>query len=210
MGQKAAGVHPEIGSAGRGRAALERELYFPSHHQIPESLPSMNTQAINPAETGAETSEWIQAVGGFFRNFALIELLTVEFVVRMADSFKYKSMKKKFLPQRLTWIADSIHEHCQSDPDKIASLIEILDAIREASYFRNVLAHGAAGFAFPGGADAEPSLTGVLNFKPDDETQDAEMVSLEEIQGRRDESASLARQLLESLNGLELTKLVQD
>jgi hypothetical protein len=170
----------------------------------------MNTQALNTADTGAQTSEWIQAVGGFFRNFALIELLTVEFVARMADPFKYKSMKKKFLAQRLTWIAESIHEHSPSDPDKIEALIGILDAIREESYFRNVLAHGAAGFAFAGGAEAEPSLTGILNFKPDDETQDAEMISLEEIQGRRDESASLAKQLLESLNGLELTKLAQD
>ncbi len=173
----------------------------------------MNTQAINPAETGSQTTEWIQAVGGFFRNFALIELLTIQFAARMADPFKYKSMKKKFLPQRLTWISDNIHEHCAAGADKIDSLIEILDAIREQSYFRNVLAHGAAGFSFPGTEEgavaAQAALVGVLNFKPDDDTQDAEMISLEEIRGRCEESSSLAKRLLDALNGLELSKLAQ-
>lgn len=165
----------------------------------------MNTLALKPDAETAEAAEWTLAVGAFFRNFALIELLSVEFVARMADPFKYKSMKKKFLAQRLAWIAETLHERT-SDADKAAEVIEVLESIREESYFRNILAHGAAGFSKPEG-DASPSLIGILNFKPEDDSQDAEMISLEEIQGRRDESAALAAKLLACLNGLEFLPL---
>ncbi|MDB5047388.1 MAG: hypothetical protein JWO30_459 [Fibrobacteres bacterium] len=166
----------------------------------------MDTQALKIPGNEPDAAEWADAVGGFFRNFAVIELLTIEFVTRMADPFKYKSMKKKFLAQRLTWIIDNIHEHTVSDPEKIQELIGILESIREESYFRNVLAHGAAGFAFPAeGAGGSQTLKGVMNFKPEDDTQDAELISMEEIKGRRDEAAALAGKLLASLNGLELT-----
>jgi hypothetical protein len=166
----------------------------------------MDTQALKIPGNEPDAAEWAEVVGGFFRNFALIELLTIEFVTRMADPFKYKSMKKKFLAQRLTWIVDNIHEHTSSDPEKVEELIAILESIREESYFRNVLAHGAAGFSFPKqGEIGNPALAGVLNFKPEDDAQDAELISMEEIKGRRDEAAALAGKLLASLNGLELT-----
>lgn len=166
----------------------------------------MNTQALKLDGIASQSAEWTLAVGEYFRNFALIELLSIEFVARMADPFKYKSMKKKFLPQRLTWICENIHERTSSDAEKAEAIIEILEGIREESYFRNVLAHGAAGFSAPEG-DGTPSLIGVLNFKPEDDAQDAEMISLEEIQGRARESASLAGRLLEGLNGLEFIPL---
>jgi hypothetical protein len=86
--------------------------------------------------------------------------------------------------------------------EKAEELVALLDEIREESYFRNILAHGAAGLAFPEGAGS-PALVGVLNFKPDDDSQDAEMISLEEIEGRRDESGRLAGKLLGCLNQLE-------
>ena len=69
-----------------------------------------------------------------------------------------------------------------------------------------MLAHGAAAFSDPEG-DASPSLIGVLNFKPDDDAQDAERISLEEIKGRGEEAAALAAKLLACLNGMEFLPL---
>lgn len=164
----------------------------------------MKTQTLDLETLNAGSAEWIAAVGGYFRNFAVIELLSVEFVLRMADPFKYKSMKKKFLAQRLTWIMENIHERCASGEEQAQELIEVLESIREESYFRNVLAHGSAGLAFPEGeGTGAPALTGVLNFKPDDDSRDAEVISQEEILGRRDEAGALAGKLLACLNRME-------
>jgi hypothetical protein len=167
----------------------------------------MNTKALDLSALNAQSQAWTTAVGEYFRNFALIEWLTVELLHRMADPFKYKSTKKKFLPQKLTWIIDNLHERADGDEEKAEALIELLESIREETYFRNVAAHGALGLVFPpeGG---NPSLSGILNFKPDDESQDAEMISLEEIQGRRDEAAALAAKLLDAMNSMEFTPIV--
>lgn len=160
----------------------------------------MNINSIQIDETSPQAALWVETVGGFFRNFALIEWVTVEFARRMADPFKFKSMKKKFLAQRLTWISDNIHEQPAPNPEKAAALIELLDQVRELSYFRNILAHAALGFSVPGADKAgTPSLAGVLNYKPDDEDEESELISIADIKERLEESAALAKGLLESL-----------
>lgn len=164
----------------------------------------MNTSNIQIDPNNPQAMEWADTVGRFFRSFAMIELLTVEFARRMADPFKFKSMKKKFLAQRLTWISDTIHEKAGANRDKAEELIGILDDIRELSYFRNILAHGALAFSFPEGEGKEsPAIAGILNFKPDDEDEESELIATGEIKERLEESDALARKLLALLNQFE-------
>lgn len=166
----------------------------------------MNTTAIQIDPNNPQAMEWADTVGRFFRSFALIELLTVEFARRMADPFKFKSMKKKFLAQRLTWISDTIHEKAGGNPEKADELIEALDDIREISYFRNILAHGALAFSFPEGESKDsPAIAGILNFKPDDEDVESELIPIGNIKEKLEESEALARKLLDLLNQLEFT-----
>lgn len=170
----------------------------------------MDMQKIRISETTPNAPEWADAVGRFFLNFALIELVTTEFIKRMAAEFKYKSMKKKFLSQKLTWIIDNLSDSTDADKATIRETIAVLEEIRELSFFRNVLAHAALGFEFPGqGGDGKPALAGVLNFKPDDEDEESELIPLEEIRERSAESAALAGKILDLLNGMELSKVTE-
>ncbi len=170
----------------------------------------MDMQKIRISETAPNAREWADAVGRFFLNFGLIELVTTEFIKRMASEFKYKSMKKKFLSQKLTWIIDGLSDSSNADRQTRLDTVEALEAIRELSIFRNVLAHAALGVDVSdqaGGADCK--LTGALNFKPDDEDEESELISLEEIRERMIETESLAKRLLDLLNGMELKQAAE-
>lgn len=168
-------------------------------------MKELNTKAIRIAETDPITVEWAQSVGRFFQNFGMIELLTIEFTARMADPNKAKSLRKKFLSQRLNWIIDNLGERVTEGAEGTDALIETLESIREMAPFRNVLAHGALGLSFPGDG-AAASIAGVLNFKPDDDDKETELIGLEEVKEKAAETAVLAGSLLSSLNSMTFEK----
>jgi hypothetical protein len=170
----------------------------------------MNTQNLPIAENTPQSQKWSNTVGGFFQGFGTIELITTEFIKRMAAPFKYKSMKKKFLSQKLSWIIDNLSDRSNAGRETRLETIGILEEIRELSYFRNILAHAAMGFSpnEDSGNDesGKPTPAGILNFKPDDDEEDSEFTSLEDIQEKSDDLAVLAKRLLDLLNGMELTR----
>ncbi|GEM_PF-3174692 len=167
----------------------------------------MNMQKLQIDANTPDAVAWANTVGGFFRNFGVIELIITEFLKRMAVEYKYKSMKKKFLSQKLSWIIDGLSDRTNADKGTIRETIEVLEEIRGLSIFRNVLAHAAAGFdvSEPSGEQA-PALVGALNFKPEDEDEESELIPLEEIKEKAAESEALAKRLLGLLNGMELTQ----
>jgi len=61
--------------------------------------------------------------------------------------------------------------------------------------FRNVVAHSP--IAIRGNGDGTYTIRGIMNITPKDQAQIAELISLEELKGRVNESATIARRMLE-------------
>jgi len=165
----------------------------------------MNAKTFLFSDSDPHTLEWTQALGGFFRNFGMLELLTIEFTARMADPHKARSLKKKFLNQRLNWIVDNLHELASAETEEVEALIAALEEVRELAPFRNVLAHGALGLSLPekGGPAA---IAGILNFKPEDGDKEEESIPLEAVREKAAECAALAKILDASLNSMSFEK----
>ena len=170
----------------------------------------MDTKTIRIAADNPLNVEWANALGSFFRNFGMIEFLAMEFIVKMADGYKYKSIKKKYLSQKITWIIENLGEHTDSPKEQVDAIIETLEEIRQLSFFRNILSHGALGLSKPGeNGKAAPEVVGILNYRPEDSDQEAEIISLEELSGRVAESEELVRKILDQLNGIGFTAIAQ-
>ncbi|MDQ3003317.1 MAG: hypothetical protein M3Y08_18915 [Fibrobacterota bacterium] len=168
----------------------------------------MNTKPIQIPGNDTQATEWANVTGRFFQAFGTIEFIVMEFIVKMASGFKFKSIKKKYLSQKLTWIIDSLGEHTDAPQEKIEEINDTLEEIRKLSFFRNVLAHGAIGYSEPGkDGREEPSILGLLNYRPDDTDQDAEIISLDELKCRLGETEDLARKLLDLLNGIRFSPI---
>lgn len=168
----------------------------------------MNTKPIQIPGNDPQALEWANVTGRFFQTFGTLEFIVMEFIVKMASGFKFKSIKKKYLSQKLTWIIESLGEHTDAPQEKIEEINDTLEEIRKLSFFRNVLAHGAIGYSEPGkDGREEPSILGLLNYRPDDTDQDAEIISLDELKGRLGETEDLARKLLDLLNEIRFSPI---
>jgi hypothetical protein len=171
----------------------------------------METKTIRLPENDALTREWAEALGRFYQGMGWVETIAMEFIAKMAVGFKYKSMKKKFLGQKLTYIIDNLGDHAEAPDGAIESIHEALEEARQLSFFRNMLSNASMGL--PGanegkadaGGDKALSVTGMLNYRPDDGDQEAEIVSLEEVKGRVEEAVALAGKLAGLFNGLKFT-----
>lgn len=159
----------------------------------------METKTIHLPENDVLTREWAEALGRFYQGMGWVETITMEFISKMAVGFKYKSMKKKFLSQKLTYIIDNLSDHVEAPDGAIESIHEALEEARQLSFFRNMLANAAMG------VDEAPAVIGMLNYRPDDGDQEAEIVSLEEVKGRMEEAVALAGKLAGLFNGLKFT-----
>ena len=176
---------------------------------LPPGLMNMENKSTTPIrlpENDALTREWAETLGRFYQGMGWVETIAMEFIARMAEGFKYKSMKKKFLGQKLTYIIDNLGEHVEAPDGSVESVHEALEEARQLSFFRNMLANAAMGLAVaPAVPDGQAAVIGMLNYRPDDGDQEAEIVSLEEVKGRAEEAAALAAKLAELFNGLKFT-----
>ena len=176
-----------------------------------ETRKAEGTTPIRLPENDPLTLEWAEALGRFYQGMGWVESITMEFIAKMAEGFKYKSMKKKFLSQKLTYIIDNLGDHVEAPDGSVESVHEALEEARQLSFFRNMLSNASMGL--PGanegkadaGGDKALSVIGMLNYRPDDGDQEAEIVSLEEVKSRAEEAAALAAKLAELFNGLMFT-----
>lgn len=174
---------------------------------LPPGLINMENKSTTPIrlpENDVLTREWAETLGRFHQGMGWIETITMEFIAKMAEGFKYKSMKKKFLGQKLTYIIDNLGDYAEGPEGAVESVHEALEEARQLSFFRNMLSNAAMGLEkAPTAPDGTASVIGMLNYRPDDGDQEAEIISLEEVKGRADEAAALAAKLAELYNGLK-------
>lgn len=169
-----------------------------------ETKKTASTTPIRLPENEPLTREWAETLGRFYQGMGWVETIAMEFIARMAEGFKFKSMKKKFLSQKLTYIIDNLGEYAEAPEGSIEAIHEALEEARQLSFFRNMLSNAAMGLdTAPALQDGKAVVIGMLNYRPDDGDQEAEIVSLEEVKGRGEEAAALAERLAGLFNGLK-------
>jgi len=155
-----------------------------------------------------ETMEFVVATGKLLQNFGTVELLTYEWIrVLATDPMLFHLARNLKLADRVDLVKRLVEDdRFPLDPSARTSILEILANLRPLIEVRNTVAHSPVSLGFK---DNDPSkvtiVRGVLNMKPKDRTKDAELISLEEINGTVNRSSSIARQLEDWLSQVEAT-----
>ena len=79
--------------------------------------------------------------------------------------------------------------------DRHAWAMNVLTVALKLTVFRNIIAHSP--LAISGTQDGKFHIHGIMSFTPKDAKNVGQLISLEELTGRVDESAGVAKQLME-------------
>lgn len=152
------------------------------------------------AQDHPETRPFVEAVGKLIQNMGMIELQTYdwiaglqkdEMVVQLAHRSKFRDRVDivKKMVQRLTIITD----------EEKAKFVELWSSVLPHSEIRNLVAHSCVMMGFPNDDPSQPAFVkGIMNLRPRDKSREAELISVEEINGSVTASARIAALLLEA------------
>jgi hypothetical protein len=139
---------------------------------------------------GAQDDEWVAMVGRYILNMGAVELATRLIIGRIAGTDQVQVSVS--LAARLAYIRKRIP---REDNNLHMRAIKILSVADRNRGFSNVVAHSPV--AITGHSDGTFTIHGIMNIAPLNKANAAELVSLEELRGRVNESAALARDMLE-------------
>ncbi|GEM_PF-5977259 len=158
------------------------------------------------AQNHPETHPFVEAVGKLVQNMGMIELQTYDWIaglqkddliVQLAHRSKFRDRVDivKKMVQRLTIISDE-------EKSKINAL---WSSIQPHSEIRNLVAHSCVVMGFPSDDPSQPAFVkGIMNLRPRDKSREAELISVEEINGSVNASARIAAALVEAAGQLKL------
>jgi len=135
---------------------------------------------------GADDGEWVTKIGRFMLNMGAIEATTV-LIVAQIERRNRSQTEKLDLKLRIRFIRErfpkeELHRHQWA--------MNIFGVALKISAFRDVIAHSP--LVLGGSSTDDPrAILGILDLKK------GELISLEEINGRVDESAAVAQGFLE-------------
>ena len=157
------------------------------------------------AQDHPETQPFVEAVGKLIQNIGMLELQTYdwiaslqtdEMVVQLARRSKFRDRVDivKKMVQRLTIITN----------EEKANIVELWSFVLPHSEIRNLVAHSCVMMGFPNDDPSQPSFVkGIMNLRPRDKSREAELISVEEINGSVNASARIAASLLEASGQLK-------
>jgi hypothetical protein len=93
-------------------------------------------------------------------------------------------------------------KYSNKDSEKYQKVMNIFDVAQKHVKYRNIVAH--SGIFYVDLPDGTKCMAGLVNFIPDDKNNIAEIISIEEMKGRVNESSNLATKLLELQNDFKL------
>lgn len=159
---------------------------------------------INLTQNPAATGPFAEATGMLLMNLAVVEMLTYEYVrLLQRDSKLHEYAKRLKLHDRIEMVCSLVKDRAPLDVVRLETHLALWRALRPHIELRNVVAHNPTMFSVAGtDPSAPPQLAGVLNLRPRDRTKDAELVSLEEINGSVNAVAAIARKLFEDLGAI--------
>jgi hypothetical protein len=139
---------------------------------------------------GVADDEWVVMVGRYILNMGAVEMATRLLIVRITGSDQDPifsgplAARIAFLRKRFPRQSATRHSWAMS----------VFSVAKQHTIFRNTVAHSP--LAISSQPDDSFKINGILNITPNDPANVANLVSLEELRGRTNESAAIARDML--------------
>jgi hypothetical protein len=139
----------------------------------------------------AEDDEWVVMVGRYILNMGALEMATRLLIARIEGTDRTPIFNDD-LVARIGFVRKRFP---REDGVRHKWAMNALDVASKHAAFRNIVAHSP--LAITGQGDKTFRIQGIVNVTPKSNDTIAQLISLEELTGRVNESAVVARQLLE-------------
>jgi len=139
----------------------------------------------------AKDDEWVVMVGRYILNMGAVELATRLLIVQIEGSDRSPVFGDD-LPARIGFVR---RRFPRKDRPRHKWAMNALEVARRHAGFRNSVAHSP--LAITGHAGGSYHIQGIMNVTPKSRESIAQLITLEELKGRVNESAVVARQLFE-------------
>jgi len=140
---------------------------------------------------GAQDDEWVTMVGRYILNMGGLEMATRLIIAKMTGGDQDPVFSDD-LAARIGYLRKRFPRTDQATHSEAMKVFEV--ALKHTT-FRNIVAHSP--IAVTEAEDGTYTVRGILGLNPKDKAKVGELVSLEELKGRVNESAVVARALIE-------------
>lgn len=138
-----------------------------------------------------EDQDWVQLVGRYILNMGAVEACTRRLIAIHEANDRVLVMSHD-LSSRLGFLRNRFPREPTARHSWAMDVFSV--AVKHVG-FRNVIAHSP--LIITGHEDGSKHIQGILNLTPNDDKQAGELVGLEELRGRVNESAKLGELLLQ-------------
>lgn len=139
----------------------------------------------------AQDDEWVVMVGRYMLNMGAVEMAT-RLIITCITATDQAGIFSETLTARLGYIRKRFPRTDKVLHERAMNTLRVAE--RHAG-FRNAVAHSP--IAISGHADGTFKIHGIMNVTPASKSTIFELVSLDELKGRVNESAAVAREMLE-------------
>ncbi|PSJ18444.1 hypothetical protein C7H79_02335 [Nitrosomonas supralitoralis] len=140
---------------------------------------------------GAQDDEWVTMVGRYLLNMGAIEMATRSIIVKVTGSDSAPIFSDN-LAARIGFVRK---HYPREDKDKHSAAMVTFEVALKLTTFRNIVAHSP--IAVTEAKDGTFTILGILGLTPTSIENVGELISLEELKGRVNESSAIARRLLD-------------
>jgi hypothetical protein len=139
----------------------------------------------------AKDDEWVVMVGRYILNMGAIEMATRILIARIEGTDSAPIFSDD-LAARIAFLRKRFPNQ---DKPRHARAMKAFKVATRHSGFRNIVAHGP--LVITADASGRYHIHGIMNVTPKSKKTVTQLISLEELSGRVNESATVARALLE-------------
>jgi hypothetical protein len=144
---------------------------------------------------GAQDDEWVTLVGRYILNMGAVELASRLIIARIEGTDQVAVFNAE-LSARLGFIRKRFPKDDRGLHQRAMNTLGVAE--RHAG-FRNIVAHSPVAIA--GQADGTHRVVGIMGLTPGHPERVAEIISLDELRGRVNESSAVASEML-SMQGI--------
>lgn len=161
--------------------------------------------AMKIAQDHPESKPFVEAVGKLIQNLGMIEIQSYDWISAMqTDPMVLELARRSKFRDRVEVIKSMIRRNADISEDDRSKFIEIWSLVVPHSEVRNVVAHSCVVMGFQDDDPAKPAtVKGVINLKPKDKSKEAELISVEEINGSVNATSRLGAAILEAARKLQ-------
>lgn len=140
---------------------------------------------------GANDNEWVVLVGRYMLNMGVIEMATRLLVFEITGSDQ-EPIYSDDLAARIGFLRK---RYPRNNREKHENAMRCFHVADRHTRFRNIVAHSVV--VVTENEDGEKIVQGLLSLTPKNKTSIGEVVGLEEIRGRVNESSAIGQAMLE-------------